>query len=189
MENIIFPFPDRESCIKIYKDDPCYSKIPVDERDTVFNKAWDTGIAEARAFLEKHEMRPLSMEEVLRENGYRIETQDTDYVIGKSRFFCELYPSKHLVVIYKQSVQLWADSQGMEYDKAKNIILAHEFFHHFEANKIGWVSKQCQVPMLVLGELRIGKTGIASLSEVAANAFANEFYRYCVETEILFEKQ
>lgn len=183
-ENRLFPFPDKDACATIYKKDPCYPKIPECDRKTVFENAWETGIREAKCFLDEIGPEGLSMYSVLVRQGYSVRAEDTDYVMGMTRYFCELYPADNSVVIYRKSVQLWADEQGLSYGLAKNIILAHEYFHHLEVRKIGWVSRQYLVPMLKIGRLSIGKTGIAALSEVAANAFANEYYRRCVELNI-----
>ena len=39
-------------------------------------------------------------------------------------------------------------------------------------------SRRYQVPILKIGSLKIGRTGVPSLSEIGANAFANVCYRY-----------
>lgn len=121
------------------------------------------------------------MESILCAQGYCIQIQDIDYVMGNTRYFCDMFPKRKKINIYKQSICKWADSHNISYEYAKNIILAHEYFHSIESEKNGWVSKQYLVPMLIIGKLRIGKTGITALSEVAANAFAYEYYCHCEE--------
>ena len=96
--------------------------------------------------------------------------------MGNIRYFCEYFSEKNQIIIYSKGIDLWASSNGLEHAQARNIILAHEFFHHLEAKQLGWISKRCLVPMLKIGSLTLGKTGIAALSEVAANAFANTYY-------------
>lgn len=185
--DMIFPFPDREACIGILEQDPCYGKILPEDRDAVFEEAWNVGLMEAEKFLKEHEAAGLDMERILRDNGYKIQKIDKDYVIGNKRFFCELYPAKNTVAIYVRSVKLWANSHELPYEYAKNIILAHEYFHHLESKQIGWTSGHYLVPMLRIGNFKLGKTGIAALSEVAANAFANGFYTRCEELGLYSE--
>lgn len=177
MQQNRFPFPDRESSMKIFMNDPCYGKIPADRTQSAFDDAWAAGINEARSFIEKY-CYPFKFEmlSILKQLGFRIVQEDTDYVMGSIRYFCEYLPGKKQISIYSKAVRLWAEAHCMEFETARNIILAHEYFHYLETHKLGLISKRCVVPMLKLGKLSIGKTGVSALSEVAANAFANEYY-------------
>ncbi len=172
-----FPFPDKESSMDILKNDPCYEKIPPDRVVEVFEDAWRIGSEEAQAFISEHCVEnDFDMIDVLQNLGFQIIQQDTDYVMGKTRYFCEYFPQKNQIYVYNKGIDLWADSNGLGSGIATNIILAHEFFHYLEAKKLGWISKRCLVPMLKLGKWSLGKTGISALSEVAANSFANEYF-------------
>lgn len=177
MNRKVFPFPDKESSMQILKNDPCYGKIPEERVDAVFDDAWSVGIEEAGKFIRTHCAESgFDMFRILEKLGFRIIRQDTDYVMGNIRYFCEYFPEKNQIYVYEKGIDLWAASNGLESEQSGNIILAHEFFHYLEAKRLGWMSKRCLVPMLKIGRLSIGKTGIAALSEVAANAFANEYY-------------
>ena len=172
-----FPFPDKESSMGILKNDPCYGKIPADRVADVFEDAWATGLKEAHKFIFEYcQDSDFNMVDILKRLGFEIIHQDIDYVMGNIRYFCEYFPEKNQIYIYNKGIDLWAASNGLEPEQSKNIILAHEFFHYLEAKRLGWISKRCLVPMLKIGKLTFGKTGIAALSEVAANAFANEYY-------------
>ena len=59
---------------------------------------------------------------------------------------------------------------------AINLILSHEYFHFMEMNVIGQLSKSYEVPMLVIGKLKLGKTGIHALYEIGAHGFAHQYY-------------
>lgn len=160
----------------ILQNDACYGKIPPERVEDVFDDAWSLGEREAELFIREHCQEDFDMLRILRKLGFRIEEQNIDYIMGNIRYFCEYLPGKNQITVYSKGIKLWADTNEMEYGEARNIILAHEFFHYLEANRIGWVSKRCLVPMLKIGKFTLGKTGIAALSEVAANAFANEYY-------------
>ena len=45
-----------------------------------------------------------------------------------------------------------------------------------EMNVIGQLSKSYEVPMLVIGKFKLGKTGIHALSEIGAHGFAHQYY-------------
>lgn len=177
MNQSIFPLLDKESSMEILKRDACYGKIPPERVIDIFEDAWRTGVEEARKFVYSSCWdAAFDMPRILEGMGFRIIWQDADYVMGNIRYFCEYFPEKKRIHIYSRGVGLWAAANNLDQKQAENIILAHEFFHYLESNELGWMSKRCLVPMLKIGKAEIGKTGIAALSEVAANAFANEFY-------------
>ena len=176
MSSRMFPFPGRDESYEIYINDPCYSKIQKDDSEAVFDRAWNTGVNCADEFIFKHPDSVAEMATVLEGEGFSIETINKDYVIGNQRYFCEYHPKEMKITVYKESVQLWANQQDLDYDEARNIILAHEYFHYLENTTIGWISRQYMVPMLVIGKHTFGKTGVPALSEVAANAFANSIW-------------
>lgn len=177
MNQNMFPFPGKESSLEILKKDACYGKIPPERVGDVFEDAWQTGVEEARKFVSSFcRDTAFDMPRILEGLGFRIIRQNTDYVMGNIRYFCEYFPEKKQIQIYSRGIGLWAVANGLGQEQAENIILAHEFFHYLESKELGWMSKRCLVPMLKIGRAKIGKTGIAALSEVAANAFANAFY-------------
>ena len=51
----------------------------------------------------------------------------------------------------------------MTLETAQNVILSHEYFHFLEWTKLGLTSREYQVPMLKLGPLKLGKTGVRAL--------------------------
>lgn len=180
-----FPFPDRDSSRVILESDPCYSKIPAHMAGAVFDDAWNLGVTQARLFANQFRPRPRSMADILLDQGFQVQYENTDCVIGNMRYFCEYSPGRHQVTVYRKSIALWAENHGFDYDSALDIMLAHEYFHYLESTEIGWASKRYLVPMITIGPWQFGKTGIAALSEVGANAFANEYYCICRQSEEL----
>ena len=177
MSDLYFPFPNRDASKRILFADPCFGKIPADQVDRVFEKAWQTGEAEAERFLAQLEnLESFSMLSLLEKKKFRIEVKDVDYVMGNIRYFCEYMSQENIVLIYQKSVELWAQKNNLSYETARDLILAHEYFHYLEWHEIGRTSKQCLVPMVKIGPLSLGKTGISALSEIGANAFANSCY-------------
>lgn len=181
MDAVYFPFPDQEASRHILTQDPCYHKISSGQKDAVFRDAWDYGIHTAESFWNSQE-EISSMRTLLTKQGFTVYEPDVDYVVGNTRYFCDYQSEKNIVNIYKKSIELWAENNGFSYDDSVELILAHEYFHYLEWHKIGLASKRCLVPMVQIGSWKLGKTGIAALSEIAANAFANRWYLLLIQS-------
>lgn len=180
-----FPFPNKENSMQDLLKDYVFSKIEPERIDEIFEDAWAVGEEQAHLFLEEQPRgQKLNMLDILRRNGISIQYKDMDYVLGNHRYFCEYLSGRNLLKIYTQSVALWCESNGFSCDEGLNVILCHEYFHYLEWNKIGMTSRRYQVPILKLGPLKLGKTGVPSLSEIGANAFASVCYQYLVEEEV-----
>ena len=173
---ICCPFPDRENSMKAFQRDYAFPKIAPEQVEAVFDDAWAVGAKAARAFLQEYGDAPLHMQQFLREQGFRVQVLDIDNVLGKQRYFCEYFSQQKIVKIYRKSMDLWCTENGFTYDDGCNLILCHEYFHHLEWHKLGLTSRRYLVPMLQIGKLRLGKTGVPALSEIAANAFACECF-------------
>ena len=175
--NRIFPYPDREHSRALLEEDAVYFKIPAEKRDEVFDRAWNTGVEAARALIAERDGK-LDFFSILADYKLKLKTEDIDNVAGNIRFYSEIYPRAKEVKLYLKSVKLWAKKTGVGMRDGQQLILAHEFFHYLEYAKLGFTSKQCLVYMLKIGKWEIGKTGVPSLSEIGANAFANECLPY-----------
>ena len=57
-----------------------------------------------------------------------------------------------------------------------NLILSHEYFHFLEVTELGLTSRDYTVPMVQIGPVRLGKTGLRALSEIGAHAFARTYH-------------
>ncbi len=180
-----FPFPNKENSMQELLQDYVFPKIDSDCAEKIFEDAWAVGEEQAHQFLqENHIDGKLVMLDILQKCGIMVQWIDIDYVLGKRRYFCEYLSGRNLLKIYIRSVALWCESNGFSYEEGLNIILCHEYFHYLEWHRIGMVSRRYQVPIIKIGSVRLGHTGIPSLSEIGANAFASVCYRYLVEEEI-----
>lgn len=168
-----YPFPDKESSMQILLTDYMIHKIPKDKIRDVFEMAWAVGEAQAEQFLEQYRKNELpAMLDILKKDQVKITCEDVDNVLGKYRYFCEYLSGKNQLTIYKKSVKLWSEHNEMSYENGLNLILYHEYFHYLEQNQIGMLSARYQVPILKIGPICVGKTGVPALSEIGANAFA-----------------
>ena len=186
-----FPFPDKENSLDVLKRDYVFDKIEKDQIPVMFEDAWSTGEQQAKVFLEENGNGKLDMQRILREKGIKIIKKDVDYIVGDQRYFCEYFSGSDVIKIYQKSVQLWCKNNGFAYEEGLNIILCHEYFHYLENSRIGMVSRHFQVPMIKIGKWKVGSTGIPSLSEIGANAFAFACFSHLVDdnrSEQLAEK-
>ena len=111
------------------------------------------------------------------------ECVDKDYISGNQRYFSDYISGQSRIHLYLGAIRLWAQENGMTLETAQNVILSHEYFHFLEWTKLGLTSREYQVPMLELGPLKLGKTGVRALSEIGAHAFARTYYELTEERE------
>ena len=175
--DIVFPFPDRENSMELLKRDPVYKKIAAGEVQRVFDHAWETGVSAAETFLMTHCV-PLDFFTIAADNGITVVNSSKDNVAAQTRFYSEFYPKEKKIYMYDGSIRLWCAANGLSLENGRMLIMSHEYFHYLEHTALGWTSKQHQVPMIQIGSLAIGRTGCMSLSEIAANAFAETCFPY-----------
>jgi len=181
MQESCYPFPQKESAIRMLEQDHCYHKIAPPNRMILAERAWTIGSEAAEHFLKEQPVgQPLNFSRIMREQGLTVATEDRDYVLGNTRYFADYQTKTGIVTVYRGSVSLWAAHNGMSYRQAENLILMHEYFHYLEHTRIGYTSKIHPVYMVKLFGRSIGSTGLASLSEIAANAFAQAVYPYAL---------
>ena len=170
-----FPLPIKENALFDLKQDPCIAKIKESDYERIIDTAWTKGTEVA---LEMKEVLgdDRNFSKILHERGLKVMEQDKDYIIGKTRYFSEYISGKNEIYLYSKSILIWAMENNLTYEEAKNYILAHEFYHFLEWTKIGMTSKLYTVPLITIGECRIGRTGIRAKSEIAANAFVHTIF-------------
>lgn len=175
MGQYAMPFPGRELADKELSYDLCYGRIPPEDRKEIVEKAWQKGCDAARqVYLRESGCTDFSA--ICRRSGLTLQEKDTDFVTGGQRYFSDYLSGKNLITLYLRSISLWAEENQMDVDTAKNLILSHEYFHFLEMNGLGLTSRMYQVPMLQIGSLKLGKTGIRALSEIGAHAFARTYF-------------
>lgn len=184
MKQIPYPFPLRDEAARTLERDHVYPKIPAHDVPRLVDEAWRVGEMAARDFLARRGgAEELDFTGIMRESGLDITVRDEDFVSGGIRYFADYQPRRRRVTVYRRSVAKWAKVNGLAYDRAVNVILMHEYFHHLECTELGPVSRLRLVPMLRIGGLAIGRTGIPSLSEIAADAFAGVLFKHAAGME------
>ena len=175
MPNYVMPFPGFDLAEQELSYDYCYPKIPPEDRSSIALKAWQKGEKAARTVFERFDGNT-NFFTIVKKSGLQCVREDKDYVVGERRYFSDYLSGQKRITLYTKSIALWAEENGIEKDEAANLILSHEYFHFLECTEIGLTSKDYMVPMLVIGKLKIGRTGIRALSEIGAHAFARTYY-------------
>jgi len=182
MEEFRFPFPGRELADRELTYDPCYHKIPEADRPVIVEKAWQKGVRAAETVFAREE-GSFDFYTIARKSGLKLVEVPKDYIVGKQRYFSDYVSGQNLINLYSGSIQKWADQNELGFDVAVNLILSHEYYHYLEMNEIGLASRDYLVPMVTVGPLKVGKTGIRALSEVGAHAFVRRYYELVKERE------
>jgi len=180
MPDYIMPFPGPDLAEKELSYDFCYGKIPPEDRKAITLKAWEKGARAAKTVFKRYN-GTTDFFAIAEDSGLECVIEDKDYVVGDRRYFSDYLTGKKRISLYKKSIALWAETNGLELDVATNLVLSHEYFHFLECTEIGLTSREYQVPMLIIGPLRIGRTGIRALSEIGAHAFARTYYELAAE--------
>ncbi len=188
MEEFRFPFPGRELADQELTYDLCYAKIAETDRAAIVEKAWQKGCRAANMVFQR-ENGVFDFHTIARKSGLKLLEKQTDYVVGGQRYFSDYVSGQKCINLYTRSIGLWAEQNGLEYAQAANLILSHEYFHFLEVNELGLTSRDYLVPMVQIGPLKLGKTGIRALSEIGAHAFARTYYDLWRRKETENEKE
>ena len=175
MPNYNLPFPGPELAERELSYDFCYKKIAPEDRSRIVKLAWERGEAAAKESFAKFKGEE-DFFLIAEKSGLSIELVDKDNVVGNLRFFSDYLSGRKQISLYTRSIALWAKENDLEDETARNLIISHEYFHFLECNGLGLTSKLYLVPMLIIGPLKLGRTGIRALSEIGAHAFAHTYH-------------
>ena len=170
-----FPFPTRELALKELSWDRFVARIPEEDKEHVIDLAWSKGERAAHMVFEESNGQS-DFFKICKDAGMTIIKKDIDCVYGNQRYFSDYVSGTKEITLYEQSCELWAKQNQIGPHEAQNLILMHEFFHVLETTRLGLTSKEYTVPLITIGPLKLGKTGIHALSEIAAHAFTNTYY-------------
>ena len=169
-----FPFPDHDLALKELSYDPCYGKIPLQDCKPITEKAWERGAQAAQETFAQFQ-GSYDFFAICRSSGLTLKEKNIDFVSGNQRYFSDYVSGKKEITLYLKSIALWAKENSLDMHAAENLILSHEYYHFLEWTKLGLTSRLYQVPMIRIGKVTIGDTGIRALSEIGAHAFARTY--------------
>ncbi|MBW9212766.1 MULTISPECIES: hypothetical protein [Terrabacteria group] len=177
------PFPEKQDCFEELKRDYSYAKIPPSDYQKVIDCAWEQGEKAAKDIFEQYHHGQFKV--ILNEYHLKIIEKDMDFVSGHNRYYSDYLSGKNEITLYTKSIALWAKENQLSMDEAINLILSHELYHYLEMNSIGKTSQLYTLPILQMGKLKIGKTGLAILSEIGAYAFTHTYFNLLNSNEYI----
>jgi len=157
-------------------NDLLYHKIPADQLLFYAEESLRLGTEAARKLIDK------SIEELYEEHKIKITCKEDGTAAFDMSYRGQIILAKEgcSVVIFESSIKALADHSRsdninpLSYEEAKQIHLAHEFFHYLEFQSGQYVS-QLLPPVTTLNFLGLKrKARINRCSEIAAHAFAKE---------------
>lgn len=159
-------------------DDPVFGRVPAQRRDEAVRYGLEVGAAIARELVAQHKTtNPFILARSL---GVKVTYSDRAGRVGARVNYSEYGSKPPTIVIYQQSmdeVNGAIKQHGLELELGLGDITplhaAHELYHHVEMHRKPSPTAGFRVTTLALGPLRL-TSGLVSLSEIAANAFAQE---------------
>ena len=163
---------------EMLRGDVAYRKIPADRRKVVVEQAIGYGREAARQMKARHGTAdPGRLSTRL---GLQVVESAEDYVFGTVVMTSTYVHRQRQITLYMGAVTEMnaylarhdlVDILGVA--DVGPVYLAHELFHHLEESTLGRAAKLSRVTTFKLGPFAM-TSGISQLSEIAADAFAQE---------------
>jgi hypothetical protein len=171
------------------REDLVYAKIPADLRQPAMERAVATGRQAALECGTRHGTTdPIALVEKL---GIRLVESDAPYVYGKLVQTSTYVHRTPTITLYTGAIEEMnrfladQDLAGLlGIGDVRPVYLAHELFHHLEEASLGRAATLVQVITFRFGPLTL-RSGIAQLSEIAADAFAQRLLDLPVAPRLL----
>lgn len=175
MKNDFF-FPNFELAKFEIENSSLANKISNEELQYYLHKSWDKGKKEAVNIIKEFGNN-INFFEIFNKNNIKINKYNIDKIIGNIRYYAEYITKTREINLYLKSIELWANNNEINFNRACNMTLAHEYFHYLELTKIGILSDKNNIPLFKLFNKPIGKSRYLVLSEIGAYAFVNKLYQ------------
>lgn len=171
MAEIRLPFPD----YNLSKDEVLKSNLSkkTTEQSALkyFDQSWECGKYQAEQLISNGTVA--NFEEEFISLNYSIYEYNIDNKVGNIRYYADIFPKNKIIKLYSLSIKKWSDQFYLNYERSKNLVLAHEFFHYIEHSSIGFLSEMTNIPYIKIGNYKIGRLKFNILSEVGAYSFVN----------------
>lgn len=160
------------------EDDPHGWRLDRAAQVAAVRDALADGAAAARTLRKRFpDLTPAAMAQQL---GVPVETTDDDPMVGSLWRFAEYRERPPHILLYRRglaSLDRTVTGRLLGQATAQDVFVAHELFHHIEADRPDMPIARRHQPTL----FRIGnwhwRTGIAALAEIAAGSFAQSLLR------------
>lgn len=175
MAEVIAVASEQRCAYLALKDDPFFRRLPSGSEQEAIQFALTAGQTAGQRVMNQYGLVPENIASSLQ---VRVNRNDAAMVVGKAVLFSEYGDRPPAITIYTRSVEeanrLIRDNglaEALGLDDVAPIHLAHELYHHLEAKKLTGGTASYRIQTLSLGPIRL-RTGLPSLSEIAADHFA-----------------
>jgi hypothetical protein len=175
MERAVREGTERLFAHLILREDPFFHRLPPERHSEAVDFGLNAGEGAAKTAVERYGREPMSMAASL---GISVIRSDDSAQAGPMVHFSEYREKPPQITLYRRSMaeanQLIQehDLEGLlRFAQVEPIHLAHELYHHLEAKKLIPGASRFRLETFRLGPLRF-RTGLPSLSEIAADRFA-----------------
>ncbi|MDM8183427.1 hypothetical protein QUV97_07165 [Enterococcus cecorum] len=153
------------------KQDMFYHKIPQERIPYYVHQSLKIGRIYAQNLPNKN------IKQLYKTVDIKIKEEDNDGKFFKIEMRAQFEVDKkgnYIVYVYKSSIDKLAKANNLSFEKMKNIVLTHEYFHYLEEKMNQHVFDELEsVETFKLSKL-IRTAKIRRTSEIAANVFAKE---------------
>ena len=175
MERVVREGTERLFAHLTLREDPFFHRLPPEMRPEAVDFGLNAGACAAETAAQRYGRDPLSMAEALR---IAVSRSDDSPQAGSMVHFSEYREKPPQVTLHRRSMaeanQLIQehDLEGLlGFADVEPIHLAHELYHHLETKKLIPGASRFRLETFRLGPIRF-RTGLPSLSEIAADGFA-----------------
>lgn len=186
-----YPFPDKDLALAELRRDVLFERIPREDRSMIIDTSWKIGEEEARKLIMQYDGQ-IDIYEIAVNTGLKILREEKEKISANLRYFSELICKRkantYLVILYTVSIEKWAVSNNISYERSEELIIYHEYFHYLEQVKLGDISTRYRVPIIKFGKVILYEAGIHSMSEIAAHGFTHTLYQHKKDDETLISK-
>lgn len=169
------------------ESDPVYERIAVGDREGLVAAALRDGADLADTVRLRWGDAP---DVIAAQLGIPVVDSDDDAGFGSTVVFAEYQARQTRIVLYRGAIAglqtaVDRDARLSLPCPARSVLLAHELYHHFDCTGAQPpIARRHRVTLLTLGRWR-WTSGIASLAEIAAGAFAQTLLRLPVHPKHL----
>jgi len=175
MTEVIAVASEQRCAYLALKDDPFFGRLPSGSEQGAIQFALTAGQSAAQQVMSQYGRVPENIASSLQ---VRVNRNDAAILVGKAVLFSEYGDRPPAITIYTPPVEeanrligVNGLAEALGLDDVAPIHLAHELYHHLEAKKLTGGTAGYRIKTLSLGPIRI-RTGLPSLSEIAADRFA-----------------
>lgn len=160
-----------ESGLELFKQFTFTDNMPEEEKLEIIDSAISLGRDYAEQIAE--EFGNQKPRELLKHFGVQVKDEEAKQDANASFVkFAEYYAKSGIILLNRQAIKK-IDSK-LRSELAEDIVLGHELFHYFEANRWGFTSERYIRSVKLFGVVPV-KRKILSAAEIAANSFTKKY--------------